>query len=515
MLAYAQRVVIVPGYGLAVAQAQHAVRELADLLEARGVDVKYAIHPVAGRMPGHMNVLLAEANVPYPQLYDMDDINPEFPRTDVALVIGANDVTNPAARDDPESPLYGMPILNVDQAANVVVLKRSMSPGFAGIDNDLFYGANSAMLFGDAKVVRREARRRRQSRLEQLDPVALGDPAGRQDLGQHPALPLELGLEARADLLHQLARVADHGDLELRIADLEALADRPVHDVCAAHGEVLLHAPGRNAERLEVLGRDEEDIALAAAAMGAALDAFVLEDLGRVELLHELAALRRAPDVRDLGHVPSIRRHAADGHRTRTLGLAPAASRLEPRGRLGASCDFDGRRDARRGRADRPARSSRGATARCGSAWTPQPPTLVVILKPDHVRDVDLFVRRYGARAFGPSLFWRDDIPETELEAIEPGSELPGGLVALYDGRGRNETPLWAPERRAIVFADALTERGGELRVWGTPWHEERALPALRALLDLPFEHVVVSHGEPVHDRAAFERALELPAFGP
>ena len=151
MLAYAQRVVVVPGYGLAVAQAQHAVRELADLLEARGVDVKYAIHPVAGRMPGHMNVLLAEAQVPYPQLFDMDDINPEFPRTDVALVIGANDVTNPAARDNPESPLYGMPILNVDQAANVVILKRSMNPGFAGIDNDLFYEGNSAMLFGDAK----------------------------------------------------------------------------------------------------------------------------------------------------------------------------------------------------------------------------------------------------------------------------------------------------------------------------------------------------------------------------
>ena len=142
-------------------------------------------------------------------------------------------------------------------------------------------------------------------------------------------------------------------------------------------------------------------------------------------------------------------------------------------------------------------------------------PTLIVILKPDHVRDVDLFVRRYGARAYGPSLFWRHDIPETELEAVEPGSELPGGLVALYDGRGRNETPLWAPERRALVFADALTEREGELRVWGTPWHEERVLPALRALLDLPFEHVIVSHGEPVHDRAAFERALELPPFGP
>jgi H+-translocating NAD(P) transhydrogenase subunit beta len=152
MLAYAKRVVIVPGYGLAVAQAQHAVRELADLLEQRGVDVKYAIHPVAGRMPGHMNVLLAEANVPYPQLYDMEDVNPEFPRTDVALVIGANDVTNPAARTVPESPIYGMPILNVDEAANVVVLKRSMNPGFAGIDNDLYYDPKTAMLFGDAKA---------------------------------------------------------------------------------------------------------------------------------------------------------------------------------------------------------------------------------------------------------------------------------------------------------------------------------------------------------------------------
>jgi NAD(P) transhydrogenase subunit beta len=152
MLAYANRVVIVPGYGLAVAQAQHAVRELADLLEKRGVDVRYAIHPVAGRMPGHMNVLLAEANVPYPQLFDMEDINPEFPRTDVALVIGANDVTNPAARSVPESPIYGMPILNVDEAANVVVLKRSMNPGFAGIDNDLYYEPKTAMLFGDAKA---------------------------------------------------------------------------------------------------------------------------------------------------------------------------------------------------------------------------------------------------------------------------------------------------------------------------------------------------------------------------
>jgi hypothetical protein len=150
-------------------------------------------------------------------------------------------------------------------------------------------------------------------------------------------------------------------------------------------------------------------------------------------------------------------------------------------------------------------------------AWTrldANPPTLVVILKPDHVRDVDLFVRRYDARAFGPYLFWPGDQHETEIEGIEPGTELPGGLVALYEGRGRNETPLWLPEQRALVFADALTERGGELLVWGTPWHEERVLPALRGLLELPFEHVIVSHGEPVHDRAAFERALELPPYG-
>ena len=142
-----------------------------------------------------------------------------------------------------------------------------------------------------------------------------------------------------------------------------------------------------------------------------------------------------------------------------------------------------------------------------------RPPTLVAVLKPDHIRSVDLFVRRYGARAFGPSLFWRDDIPETDLEPIDPGSELPGGLVALYDGRGRNETPLWLPEQRALVFADALTAPQGELRVWATPWHEERALPALRALLDLPFEHVIVSHGAPVHDRAAYERALTSPPW--
>ena len=141
-----------------------------------------------------------------------------------------------------------------------------------------------------------------------------------------------------------------------------------------------------------------------------------------------------------------------------------------------------------------------------------EPPTVAVVLKPDHVRDVDLFVRRYSCRAFGPWLFERTNIPETELEPIEPGSELPGGLVALYDGRGRNETPLWLPQQRALVFADGLTAPEGELRIWGTP-HLRRALPALRELLELPFEHVIVSHGEPVHDRAAFERALELPPW--
>ena len=151
MLAYADRVIIVPGYGLAVAQAQHAVRELADELEKRGVDVKYAIHPVAGRMPGHMNVLLAEANVPYEQLVEMDEINPEFERTDVALVIGANDVTNPDARTNQASPIYGMPILDVDKAQNVIVLKRSMRPGFAGVDNPLYTLPNTQMLFGDAR----------------------------------------------------------------------------------------------------------------------------------------------------------------------------------------------------------------------------------------------------------------------------------------------------------------------------------------------------------------------------
>ena len=150
-LSFARKVVVVPGYGLAVAQAQHDVRQLAELLEEKGIDVAYAIHPVAGRMPGHMNVLLAEANVPYDQLKEMDEINPEFPQTDVALVIGANDVVNPAARSDPASPIYGMPILDVDKANSVVVMKRSMAPGFAGIDNDLFLEPRTTMLFGNAK----------------------------------------------------------------------------------------------------------------------------------------------------------------------------------------------------------------------------------------------------------------------------------------------------------------------------------------------------------------------------
>jgi NAD(P) transhydrogenase subunit beta len=150
-LAYANRVVVVPGYGMAVAQAQHAVRELSKELESRGVEVSYAIHPVAGRMPGHMNVLLAEADVPYDQLKEMDDANPEFQRTDVSLVIGANDVTNPAAKNTPSSPIYGMPILEVADSRSVIVIKRSMNPGFAGIENELYFDPKTSMLFGDAK----------------------------------------------------------------------------------------------------------------------------------------------------------------------------------------------------------------------------------------------------------------------------------------------------------------------------------------------------------------------------
>ena len=152
LLNYARRVVIVPGFGLAVAQAQHTVRELADLLSAKGIDVAYGIHPVAGRMPGHMNVLLAEANVPYEQLSEMDEVNPTFPQTDVALIIGANDVVNPAAKTTPGCPIYGMPILDVSQAGNVIFLKRSMRPGFAGIENELLFDSKTTLLFGDAKA---------------------------------------------------------------------------------------------------------------------------------------------------------------------------------------------------------------------------------------------------------------------------------------------------------------------------------------------------------------------------
>ncbi|MGN6665130.1 MAG: NAD(P)(+) transhydrogenase (Re/Si-specific) subunit beta [Solirubrobacterales bacterium] len=155
-LAYADSVVFVPGYGLAVAQAQHAIKEVADELEKRGVTVNYAIHPVAGRMPGHMNVLLAEADVPYEQLKEMEEVNPELPRTDVAVVVGANDVTNPAAKNDPNSPIAGMPIIEVSEANEVIVIKRSLSPGFAGIDNDLFYEPNTSMLFADAKAAASE-----------------------------------------------------------------------------------------------------------------------------------------------------------------------------------------------------------------------------------------------------------------------------------------------------------------------------------------------------------------------
>ncbi len=170
LLAYANRVVIVPGYGLAVARGQHVVHELADLLEDRGVDVRFAIHPVAGRMPGHMNVLLAEADVPYTELADLETINPEFPETDVVLVVGANDVVNPGARTDPQSPVFGMPILDVDRARQVIVLKRSLRPGFAGVDNPLFYEDNCALLFGDA----RESLAALVQELKQLEP----EPAG-------------------------------------------------------------------------------------------------------------------------------------------------------------------------------------------------------------------------------------------------------------------------------------------------------------------------------------------------
>lgn len=142
-----------------------------------------------------------------------------------------------------------------------------------------------------------------------------------------------------------------------------------------------------------------------------------------------------------------------------------------------------------------------------------EPPTLIIVLKPDHVRDVDFFVERYHATAYGPYLFWRNDIPKVRIEPIEPGNTLPGGMVALYDGRGRNETPLWLPQYQAILFADAFTERQGKLRVWSTPWHKERVLPALHKLLELPFQFIIISHGQPIHDRAEYEHALECPPW--
>ena len=271
-LAYAQKVIVVPGYGLAVAQAQHAVRELADVLQERGVEVSYAIHPVAGRMPGHMNVLLAEANVPYDDLKEMDEINDEFAQTDVALVIGANDVTNPAARDDPSSPIYGMPILNVDQAQNIVVLKRSMKSGFAGIENMLFHDPKTSMLFGDAKVIALEGRRRGESRLARYQRPAIGRCSDREGDRSSFATAVPFVISAGRNMA-KLLRIA---------VGILALATLVVVAVFAIGGSPAVE----RAEPTATVSSGEGTIGL-----------FVEPDDGREPVLAEIAAAKSTIDL--------------------------------------------------------------------------------------------------------------------------------------------------------------------------------------------------------------------------
>ena len=250
-------VIVVPGYGLAVAQAQHGVRELAELLEARGVDVKYAIHPVAGRMPGHMNVLLAEANVPYPQLKEMEDINPEFDRCDVALVIGANDVTNPAARR-PGSPVSGMPILDVDHAKNIIVMKRSMGRGYAGIDNELYANPKTGMLFADAKAgladliaaVKALGRTPAASRSRTPSPLRSSRQARNPGTGVHgPARAVEPERELGEAQLEVGRGVA--GQEPVEVLGLDAHAPLDLRRVAA---DLVAPAAQRGDRRLELLG---------------------------------------------------------------------------------------------------------------------------------------------------------------------------------------------------------------------------------------------------------------------